>query len=151
MTTKNTVTENYEVKNVKSMEGMDGIAYSATIYRNGNRVGTVHQSGCGGCNNYQMSADELAILKETAARVEGESYCEIEDVFIGRLCDDYENSKRLRRVCKKQTLFRLTDTEVDSYRTLSQPYDQRIHDHIIKKYGDAVVEILNRNANPVAI
>lgn len=38
----------FSLKNVKTMQGREGMAYTATVYMDGKKVGTVHDEGNGG-------------------------------------------------------------------------------------------------------
>jgi hypothetical protein len=143
----------YTVKGLKSFQGMDGLAYSATICRDGKRVGTVMNEGCGGETNFDWfnDAEEKAAkdfvaalpheMNEFTQKMEPQDM----DCYFAALCDKYEEVQRLKRAMRAKTFFRLKDeTYKDGeWRTVKKPYSPEVQKYLDEKYGNRVSEILN--------
>lgn len=53
----------YELKNIKTLSTRDGVAWTATVYKDGKRIGTAEDRGDGGCTWLYVSnyAEELEL------------------------------------------------------------------------------------------
>jgi len=105
---------------------------------------------CGGEHERNATPEEARLLahvrtlpKEESEWDKGMSYPVNDEIFVGGLVDDYENDRRLRRVCKTKVLFRLEGDKEGEYRTVKAAYDERTKAWMKATYGDAVVEVLN--------
>jgi hypothetical protein len=152
------------VKNVKAHRDMseETECFSCTLYVDGKKVGQASNHGTGGCNDYYF------INRETEAAVNAyidgldpvpepvglteewrkSMYPMKQDLdwFVGELIADAEMEKRLRRLSKKNTLFRLAGESYDdggaSWRIVNgAPYCEAVQTHLDKKYGDKVTAI----------
>lgn len=100
----------YEIKNLKTFNGHDGGGFECSLYRDGKRVATVFNSGCGGCNEYSFpSQNNMAItvmkeLMQLAVELDPscDGYVEAHDLYIAHLVDCKENN----RLAKNAVLFR---------------------------------------------
>lgn len=65
------------------------------------------------------------------------------EVWVGRFVDEYESAKRLAKLAKKKTLFRIKgETYKDGeWSTLAEPYGPRVQAYFDKKYPGKVAEI----------
>ena len=66
-----------------------------------------------------------------------------DDMVMSQLVEDFRKNKRLKRLCKSSTVFRLHEDPVDAYRTLAISWeDPRALQYLEKKYGTDFV-VLN--------
>jgi hypothetical protein len=94
----------FDLKNIQKFRSPDGGGFNASIYKDGKRIGTVHQGGYGGCNEYHfkgMTDKDARMALKAAAAENGENGYESEDMFIEQLLNYKEDLKR----CKKGTWF----------------------------------------------
>lgn len=98
-------------KNIKSCRGMDGEAFSATIYDGKTKLGEVMQGGFGGCNDYHFVSKEAratfdaavgAWVLETGQDPKG---FELADSFVAHMLDHLEEQKALKRWMKRGLRF----------------------------------------------
>lgn len=63
----------YQLKNIKTLNTSNGVAWTASVYRDGKRIGTAEDRGDGGCTyTYNIShADEVALIAWVAEQVQG--------------------------------------------------------------------------------
>lgn len=121
------------MKNVKSCQGRDGIAWSGTLYLNGKRAALVRDGGCGGMINFDWTfsghgfhGDELA--KAFDAYAAAQPPCEADpeydipespccaDTLVSRLADDYEEAKQIKRLCRTNIVCRTPDGRLLSFK-----------------------------------
>ena len=116
----------YTVKNVKTLETSDGVAFTATVYRDGKRIGTAENSGTGGPNFYWFDdPDDYGRLVAAAREEFGEGF-EVEDLLIGRLVDDVLLKREWSRAARTKVLFVLDgENPRESYRYVKCPPAQR--------------------------
>lgn len=123
----------YTVKNVKTLNTYDGYAYTATLYKDGKKVGTLEQGGHGGSTDVQMDgstwADREPMLAEFAAWTrENCADSWIKD-FVGGTSADSELgadmlverfllNRDLARASKTKIVFRLPEDGETAYRTV---------------------------------
>ena len=135
----------YSIKGFKSCTSTDGEAFSLTLLKNGKKIGTVHNSGTGAPNHYDLDCGEMAELKTAARSVLDEGF-EVEDVFIENLINDWDNDKRFRRLCKKSIIYRIMGDKAGQYRQwvtiFSSDKALEIRNHFKAKNVE-VEEILN--------
>jgi len=110
------------VKNFQPNSGLshETLAFSASIYINGRRVGEVSNGGTGGCNVYDFGDPAIEAAFMEYARVWGEENgwpIEAEDGLVEQLCEDYEYRRLARSaiaavatalllICKQPVWFR---------------------------------------------
>lgn len=61
------------------------------------------------------------------------------DTIIGALIEEYELAKK----AKKKTLYKLVNQE--GWYSANIPYDSRVEQHLVKKFGDRLLTIFNRD------
>lgn len=139
----------YSVIKVKTFEGMEGKGFNATLCRDGKPIAFVIDEGCGGCYLWRWLVKDAELPFKTHVRNEfpNEKF-EREDMFIGRLIDQWETEKQLRRWCRKEVLFRLKGDKPDTWRTLLAPYSPEAVAHLHKKYDPEIEEIANERFEP---
>ena len=140
---------NVELKAVKTAKHLsqETIAYSASIYVDGKRIGVVSNSGTGGGNQYdwlnQKAAKVGLSLQIWAKNQKTEYEYDKLDQIINDLADAFEDNQAMKRKCKTHIMFRLKGDPADEWRTIKAPYDDRAKAHMKKKYGDKIEVIAN--------
>ena len=121
------------VKNVKSCDGRDGIAWSGTLYLNGKRAALVRDSGDGGEINFDwhpsghgFHGGELAkafdIYAAAQPPIEADPEYDIPEcpceagILVSRLCDEYEEAKQIKRLCRTNIVCRTSDGQLVAYK-----------------------------------
>jgi len=145
------------LKNVKIYAGLseETIAFNASVYIDGKKVGNAKNNGHGGANDIDVRDKEgrwnrdLMQKMETEAAThtwsyEGETYPHSLDSYIGDLVDNFQEQRDLKRKCRTQTLFRIPDEvyQDGEYHTMKRRYDEGVKSYLLKSHGDKV-EILN--------
>lgn len=142
----------WQVKNVKTFQGMEGGGFNCTLYRDGKKQAVVVDDATGGPFWFDWVAKE--------AERSFKSYCQslpkwgkeygheeddldvTPDIAVSELIERYEEEKRLRRRCKTKILLRravdpgLAEGE---WRTLNRPFTKEQVALIRKHYGEDVV------------
>jgi len=127
--------------------------FSATVYINGEKAGTVDNDGHGGSNRYSTSALHYT-LNAIAATLPDyvytvgdrtESMKQDADMLVGDLLEAFLEHRDLKRHCSKKTLFRLKGEtyQKGEWLTVKAPFSVQVKEYLQKKYGDRLVEILN--------
>lgn len=103
----------YRLKNLKTMEGFDGIIWNATLYKDGRKLGLVGDEGHGGPLYTQLGAEDLKALVAHAKTKVDADY-EPEGIFLGALADYTEAIKRFKRMGKTCVVV-IQEDEPDEY------------------------------------
>jgi hypothetical protein len=123
-----------ELKNIKrsEMASQETHCYSATIYVNGKKAGTVDNDGYGGCDNlhwddsvFGKSVEDWAASQPKIKTEYGEMSYDLELLF-GKLVDEWLLTKELTRNLKKGLLVRDADTKAGSWRIFNSALSQTI-------------------------
>lgn len=129
---------------VNQVMSEETLCFSASIYLDGKRVGVVSNRGHGGPNEYQWSNAEAGRQIEAwAETVETDYDFEKLDQIVDGLLEKAEEEKQLRRWCKKETLFSVEGDDNGAFRTIKAPFNAEVKAHLVKKYGDKLVRIVN--------
>ena len=133
-----------DLKNIRhsQMASHETNCYSASIYVDGKKAGTVENGGFGGCDNvHWMDIDFGETVENWAASQPkkqtpyGEMANCLEFIF-GELVDDYILTNDLNRKLKKGLIVRDSNTEAHSWRiftsALSQSIPQMMLNNLIK-------------------
>jgi|GEM_PF-2141678 len=154
----------YEVKNVKSFRGTEGHGFNATLYRYGKKVALVYDMADGGPINYDWVSkeeevafdsylsstpkdDSVVMLFEERKKQEGNEWMSdldiTGDIYVSNLVDLFESLKWLKRNCRGKILFRTTEDDEGSYRTIPVPDGKLLNAlvHIRQKYEHNIVEV----------
>ena len=152
MATKQKTDLTLTLKNIKQHPDMsdETNCFSASTYVNGKRAGTVRNSGQGDPNLYYWKSPEVghqveAWAKEQDTRFEFEKL----DQIVDKILDKWEETRWLKRTCKKKILFSLKGDEKGKWRILTGTWSQKAIDYINNKYGDKVERIANQEVYPV--
>jgi len=145
------------LKNVKIYAGLseETIAFNASVYIDGKKVGEAKNAGHGGSNDVDVrdkdgrwNRDLLKEMETEASKhtwsYEGEAHNHSLDSYIGDLVSDVEEQRALKRKCRTQTLFRNPKETYNfgEYHIIKSKFDAQVKAYLITKYGDKV-EILN--------
>jgi hypothetical protein len=118
-----------ELRAIKTNRALseETLYFSAKLFVDGKLAATVANRGTGGCNTYSW------VSKETEARVNAwanqqdlEFKFECLDQIIDKLLSSAEVAARLRRLCRKETLFRLRNDKQGAWRVVKKPYDDTL-------------------------
>lgn len=140
------------LKNLKIAQfaSEETLCFEATLYVDGTRAAVVSNEGQGGPNRYHpVNAKGRELLEKAEAYAKGlpplqSDYGPLDfdlDLLVHDLVERYEETKTLKRWSKTKTVFRLPEDEKGAWRTVNQPYNQRVVDYIRGKYPNA--EIIN--------
>ena len=148
---------NITLKNVKIYAGMsqETVAFNASVYIDGKKVGEAKNSGSGGANHIDVRNGEGRSDWDLLQRMEGEAGTHTYDYengkhphsldsYIGELVDDVQEQRDLKRKCKTQTLFRIPNEVYGDgeYHVMKRKYDETVKAYLIQSHGDGV-EIVN--------
>jgi hypothetical protein len=142
------------LKNLSSTETDRGIAYSATIYHDGKKVGMFCNRGDGGCAIVELprelASDVIIKLKasgfENVYSGDGTNFDDAEDsiyleYFFEDLYTDHEMIKNMKRHLKTKTLFTMKGAEPGRYREVNAPFTPELKAYLVNKYPDLDVII----------
>lgn len=141
----------YTLKGYKSFMSSDGYAFSATVYADGKKIGTVSNGGYGGPNDYSFidktAGDALEVYAKSLPPLESELFPEgltmDLDLYIDELINDLEEKKVIKRHCKTKTLFQLKGDAKGEWRVIKTMYSPKVAEHLRNKYPDTLKEIAN--------
>ena len=143
-------TLDYNVKGVKSFRGMEGQGFNATLFRGKVKIAFVINEANGGCYHYDwFNRAEDKILRDYCESLPREVVYDMDvpvdpDMLVGALVDKYESDKKLSRLCKTSTLFRLKGDPEDGYQIYRKVlYNEAMKKFLTEKYGDTIEEIFN--------
>jgi hypothetical protein len=133
----------YTVKGFKtgpSREFGPNGAYSFTIMRGKIKVAEVFEEGNGGevdvhFYNKEEEKDFRKYAIENCKPIEGFEHLE-PDLFgyIAQMAGEYEEEKRLKRICKTKTVVKLKGAKDGDYLVFKAPYSIAVKNIIVKKH-----------------
>ncbi len=153
---------NYHLKGLKTFNGMEGGGYEATLYLDKKKVAIAMNGGAGGCDDFHFvsrddesafqafvdawyetsraKVDWAAFVKEHGLNDDEVSAGSKMESWVSSAIGDIENQKRLKRLARTQTLFRLKGDNEGDWRTVKPAGDRAVL-WIREKYGDKVETI----------
>jgi hypothetical protein len=150
------------LKNIKTNSAMseETVCFSATVYVDNHKIGTVVNRGHGGSNEYQWTdpmmghvledwAEKEVIVTEDPTDPEKVMFVDFEklDWKIGEIIEVHESKKWFKAKCRGKVLFRLKGDDDESWRTLKLrdggKYTDETKAWMVKRYGDELAEIAN--------
>ena len=151
MKRNDTIKARVELRNVKhsALASQETEFFTATVYIDGQKAGTVRNDGQGGSNVYypwKLSdrLNEIAATLPDLEPINGVTLKQDADTLLGDILDEYLNNKRFARLMKTKTVFRLKTDKDGDWRTLNGgPYSPAAREWLVKKYGDNLGEIMN--------
>jgi hypothetical protein len=124
----------YTLKNVKSMQGREDMAFSCTIYKDGVRVGYGRNDGNGGMNHIDMEGADYAARHAAVCEFGRWTRENCSDSWIAAYVDDsdennadlglsmlfqrHEDAKAYKRQLRTKVLFRLPEDGDAAYRMM---------------------------------
>lgn len=156
----------YTVTSVKALHGWDPgeDGYLATLRRDGQKIGLAGMEANGGCERFEMSDGDLERLIEDAHRALGQKRQDLEksvyawdgrgvaSEFVEQLVRDYEEQKWLKRNSKTKTLYKLKGQKPEQFGTWpKRPYSMEVHEYLVKKYGDKLVTVYDRQGGVASL
>jgi hypothetical protein len=141
------------LRNLKSCNGTDGVAYSCTILFDGRVVAEAAQGGHGAPTEFYFKdrSDESAVNAYVASlpvtpvpasepKWMHEAYPDGQkedlDSLVAGLFDDMENTKKLRRACKTKTLFRIKGSPEGVYNVVKAAFSPVVKAALLARHPD---------------
>jgi hypothetical protein len=131
------------------------LCFSATVYVDNHKIGTVVNRGHGGSNEYQWTdpmmghaledwAEKEVIVTEDPTDPGKVMFVTFEklDWKIGEALDAYEIERWLKRACRTKTVFKLND-KPDDWQVIDLPFCDLAKQRLRQTYGDNLGEIAN--------
>ena len=117
----------WEIQKVKTFKGREGCGgLNLDLYHNGVKVAEVTDDDSGGpCYWRWLVKSEEGVLKAMIDQLPPKrviTYWDM-DVWINSLVEDYLNDKRFRRICKKNTVYRMPGEPEEEWHVVKIPYD----------------------------
>ena len=138
----------YEIKNLKTFNGMEGKGYNANLFRDGKKVAELIDSGDGG----MVSVREIVFgeVKRIKQEISGKFIDLGEDFqnmkvpmdvssYLSQLVEEFE----MKKLCRKYTLMRFKGDSEGFYRKLSLPFTPEVKAVLFRQYGDHIIEFIN--------
>lgn len=142
------------LKAMKSMQTMDGLAWSANIYFQGKKVGHYENRGDGGASFVRIPDAALKALRAEAIAVGYEcEYCDPktsdDDVFaehfLSVVADELEGLKRIKPKLKTKIYAHKKGSESMVYVAFNIPFSEEHKRKIIEHNGDIYDYFLNEH------
>lgn len=134
----------YRLKNLKSSVGRDGHSWSASIYKNGKRIGTIADDGNGGPVNLYITSEEELELRNYAKGLLPNITREHAEYFVSCLMSVEEALKAIKRRIKKGEVVMMEKSDfcedglITSFSAWNTPYTEANKEIILKKHPTAV-------------
>jgi hypothetical protein len=124
-----------EVKNVTYNKRLseETMCYTATIYIDGEKMGTASNRGNGGSDEYSNLKLQLAMTPDMEAQLD-------------EALDKWLYQRSLQQHMKTKTLFRLKGDPVDNWRTVIAEFCPGVKHYLERSYGDRLEAILNEKS-----
>jgi hypothetical protein len=148
----------YSVKNVKSFMGREGRGFECSLYKDGKRIGTITDTAHGGMVDFYLDDGELEKLQAHCKSLpkvkwnmpelddrEPDGHHVSDESFVCNMVDKFEQLKQYKKWCKKQTVFRIDGDKEGEFRTISALFDAKVKAHLVKKYPDNGLYIVNEH------
>lgn len=146
-----------ELKNLKVAKFLseETVAFTATLYVDGKKVGSVNNNGQGGPNNIcidhskypglQEKMEEYAASLPDVPSSVGPLKMDL-DFHISLLVEQQEDANFWKRKLKKAVYFRLKDQSYkeSEWLMIKAVFSPMVENHLIAKYGNNLGEILNK-------
>lgn len=94
------------LKNIKFYNQLseETTAFTATLYWQGTKVGSVENTGKGGCNRYNFEKQEHEIKEWAKQQPTKYNFEKLDQLIQKQLCD-FEEQSQLKKWCKKNVVF----------------------------------------------
>ena len=134
------------LKNVKTLvAARDGYPWSATVYWDNKKVGTVMDYAMGGDLDINIPSAIASEMREyVSAEGTDSEYGDPLDIVFAEIADEYETEKQLKKWCRNKIVIRLKKHGEGEFITISKKYNSATHNQLlVQKYGDSLEEIVN--------
>jgi len=139
-----------ELKKVKGHQGSDSYCFTADLYVDGVKSGTVRDDGNGGCIMFSdwTMAQRLTAYGAGLPEIpfgdgmEG-TFKKDADWMVMEALDKYEENKFLKNRCKTKTLWKSKEQPPNDWHVSTEPYSKEFADRIRRELGENLVEIAN--------
>jgi hypothetical protein len=134
----------YHLKNVQISQHLseETLAFTATIYEDGRRIGRADNHGQGAPNCYErLDPAGFARLEDHAKEVKAEVQFERLDCYLFDLLERFRQRRQAQGWLKKDVLFRLKGDKAGAwriYRKRTAADIEPLRAHIAAKHGDKV-------------
>lgn len=144
----------WEVKNVKSFQGRDGLVFNLSLYYQGKRVAVVQNDGWGGENHYEWLDKSLEVPFAEFAK--GFRWVVAEDkekhgfdlVYnADMMIDDLIAIFDIKKACKRKTCYRVNGQNDDEYMSVNIAYFPGIRERLEAKHSAGIEIIFNEFFN----
>ena len=151
----------YSIKNVKTFPGHDGmLGFNASLYKGSKKIATVFDSAHGGCYEYTWvngwNGTDAKELEEHIKTLPDEKFGRHSlsmdmDLFVGKMVDEFETKKRLKRYCRTKTLYRIDTTKEGVWQIGNIRYSEDVLKKLKERYGKRLVAVLDTKAEEVKL
>lgn len=135
---------NYALTAIRSARGEETPCFSANVTFNGVIIGTVRNSGTGGCCDWHWKDRLIGDTFTAWIKANTTEEFEPEDDWAYAQLDKFEEAKLYMRKSLKKVLFRLTGDEADSYRELNTTDIEKAKAFVVGKYAALKPVIFDR-------
>jgi hypothetical protein len=142
-----------QLRKLKIIESLsqETTCFSAEVWADDKKAGTVINRGNGGCNDYHWIDRETGEkLTEWAETQPTEYQFEKLDQIIYQQMKIAEIFNLFTRWCKKKSMFRLVGDKKEYWASINVKYDEKVKAFLIKKYGSKLECIMNEDIQDAA-
>ncbi len=145
----------YTVKNVKTFTGREGLGWECSLYKDGQRLGTVLDDAHGGNLMFSIDRAEEKALEDYCKTLpkrpwgfDGDDLdpegCDVSgEIFVSDLVGDFLENRDMKKRCKTHTVFTLKDGEKNAIWSMKSLFTPKVKKHLQDKHGDNLKEIVN--------
>ena len=149
-----------QLKNLRSCQARDGVAWSGSVYFQGKKVGAVYDQGCGGPVNCEVPNSVLQPIRDA---VEAAGYQLLDwngqpfekpfdlngfaEFFFADLADEVEAAKRMRPKLKTKTLVRMKGDPAGELQVYSVAFSPEVKARLCDRHGDKIEFFMNEKIN----
>lgn len=138
----------FELKSLKRSLGRDGYRWSATIYFDGKKAGTVENDGWGGPDiihfNDRNVRNKAIFIAERDLDREGWNGETALSIWLSQLADAFETVNKMKRKAKRNTVFVSSEFTQDQYGWLKTLDKTQVFNWVKKQESEGVqITVLN--------
>lgn len=151
----------YEVRKYHELKTREGYAYTFTLYVDGKPACTVENKGDGGATwiDWQVSG-ATRMWSTVGSRLAPQVLAHVAtlppltdpkcpplamdlELWLGQVAEEFVHERKLKRLCRTNTVFRYADDEPGAWKVLRRPFSPAVAKEIRSKATPVVVEIFN--------
>jgi len=134
----------YEIRSVRTFMGHEGHGFNAVLLRKGRKIADVHDMADGGCYSYYFKDEkERELFFGHARKQAAVNSIEPWDTLVAEMVDAHLADRKLRKMCRNRTVFRLQGDEEGRYRTLDAGYSAEVAGTLRRRHAGRGLEIIN--------